>query len=53
MSGNLIFLLVPFTKLSHVALFPATQLVSELGWHLEPGAGQRVAITLGKENQPI
>jgi len=53
MSGNLIFLLIPFTKLSHVALFPGTQLVSELGWHLEPGAGERVAITLNKENQPI
>jgi len=53
MSGNLIFLLVPFSKLSHVALFPGTQLVSELGWHLEPGAGERVAITLNKESQPI
>ncbi len=53
MGGNLIFLLIPFTKISHVALFPGTQLISELGWHLEPGAGQRVAQTLGKENEPI
>ncbi|MCP4675098.1 MAG: hypothetical protein GY854_06255 [Deltaproteobacteria bacterium] len=53
MSGNLIFLLIPFTKISHVALFPGTQLVSELGWHLAPGAGQKIAATLGKENEPI
>jgi nitrate reductase gamma subunit len=53
MSGNLILLLIPFTKLSHVVLFPGTQLISELGWHLEPGAGERVAIALGKENEPI
>ncbi|MCP4600459.1 MAG: hypothetical protein GY847_07995 [Proteobacteria bacterium] len=53
MSSNLIFLLIPFTKISHVVLFPATQLVSELGWHLAPGAGQKVATTLGKENDPI
>jgi nitrate reductase gamma subunit len=53
MSGNLIFLLVPFTKLSHVALFSSTQLVSELGWHLMPGAGQKVAVALGKEDEPI
>jgi len=53
MSANLIFLLIPFTKLSHVALFPGTQLISELGWHLEPGAGERGAIALNKENQPI
>ena len=26
MSGNLIFLLIPFSKMSHMALFPATQL---------------------------
>ena len=53
MSGNLIFLLIPFTKMSHMVLFPGTQLVSELGWHLQPGAGQQVALALGKENEPI
>jgi nitrate reductase gamma subunit len=53
MSGNLLFLAVPFTKISHVALFPGTQLVSHLGWHLAPGAGQKVAEALGKENEPI
>ena len=53
MSANLIFVLIPFSKMSHLALFPATQLVSELGWHLQPGAGQQVALALGKENDPL
>ena len=53
MSGNLLFLTIPFTKISHAALFPGTQLVSHLGWHLAPGAGQKVAETLGKENESI
>ena len=53
MSGNLLFLVMPFTKISHVALFPATQLVSEIGWHLQPGAGRKVALALGKEDEPI
>jgi nitrate reductase gamma subunit len=53
MSANLIFLLIPFTKMSHVVLFPGTQLISEMGWHLKPGGGQQVAIALGKENEPI
>jgi nitrate reductase gamma subunit len=53
MSGNLILVLLPFSKLSHVVLFPTTQLVSEMAWHLAPGAGQSVAVTLGKENEPI
>jgi hypothetical protein len=53
LSGDLILALIPFTKVSHVALFPATQLVSELGWHLRPGSGQRVALALGKEDEPL
>jgi hypothetical protein len=53
MSGNLLFVVMPFTKVSHVALFPATQLVSEIGWHLQPGAGREVALALGKEDEPI
>jgi nitrate reductase gamma subunit len=53
MSGNLLLVLIPFSKLSHVVLFPTTQLVSEMAWHLAPSAGQQVAVTLGKENEPI
>jgi nitrate reductase gamma subunit len=53
LSGNAIMLLIPFSKLSHVGLFPATQLVSELGWFLEPESGQRVTATLNKGNEPI
>jgi nitrate reductase gamma subunit len=53
MSGNLIFVLIPFSKLSHVALFPTTQLISELGWHLAPESGRRVALALGKEGEAI
>ena len=29
------------------------QVISELGWHLKPGAGQQVALALGKENDPL
>ena len=53
LSSNLIFILIPFSKLSHVALFPTTQLVSELGWHLVPGGGSGVALALGKEGEPV
>ena len=41
MSSNLLFILIPLTKLSHVVLLPATQLVSELAWHFPPDAGAR------------
>jgi nitrate reductase gamma subunit len=53
MSGNLILILIPFTKISHVVLFPTTRLISEFGWHLRPGSGQQVAVALGKEDEPI
>ncbi len=53
LSADLLMALIPFTKLVHIALLPATQLVSEVGWHFIPDAGEQVARTLGKENQPI
>jgi len=53
MSGNLILVLLPFSKLSHAVLFPTTQLLSEMAWHLAPGSGENVALTLGKEHEPI
>jgi len=53
MAGNLLLVLVPFSKLSHIVLFPTTQLMSEMAWHLVPDSGIEVALTLGKENEPI
>jgi len=53
LSADLLIFLVPLTKLSHMILMPFTQLVSELAWHFPPDAGSRVALTLGKENEPI
>ncbi|MFC1575775.1 hypothetical protein ACFL5A_03930 [Gemmatimonadota bacterium] len=53
LSADLLIFMVPLTKLSHMILLPFTQLVSELAWHFPPDAGRRVAVTLGKENEPI
>jgi nitrate reductase gamma subunit len=53
MSGNLLFILIPVTKLSHCVLLPTTQVVSEMAWHWPPHAGSEVALILGKENEPI
>ena len=53
MSANALLILIPLTKLSHMVLLPATQLVSELGWHFPSDAGRKVAVDLGKEGQPI
>ncbi len=53
LSGNLIFILMPVTKLSHAVLMPSVQAVSEVGWHFPPDAGSRLAADLGKEGEPI
>ena len=53
LSANLFLILIPITKLSHIALIPTVQLVSEVAWHLPPDASSKLAVTLGKENEPI
>lgn len=45
LSGELLFVLVPFTKLAHVVLF-AFDRISEIHWQLRPGAGDKVATAL-------
>lgn len=53
LSGDLIFLLIPFTKMAHCVLLPTTQLVAEVGWHFPPDQGENVAIALHKETEPV
>jgi len=53
LSADVLLFLVPITKLNHMVLLPSTQVVSELAWHFPPDAGQRVAVALGKVNEPI
>ncbi|MBM3792042.1 MAG: hypothetical protein FJW35_17065 [Acidobacteria bacterium] len=53
LSSELLLMLIPFTKLAHVALFPFTQVAWELGWHFVPEAGARVRMSLGKEGEPV
>ncbi len=49
LSAELLFLMIPFTKLSHIALFIFDRL-SPIHWQLRPGAGDKVAEELfGKE----
>jgi nitrate reductase gamma subunit len=53
MSANLLLVLIPLTKLTHVVLLPGVQLVTEIGWHWPADAGSKLAITLGKEGERI
>lgn len=53
MSANLIMVLIPLTKLTHVVLLPGVQLITELGWHWPADAGSRLAVALGKEGESV
>ncbi len=49
LSAELLFILIPFTKLAHIVLFFFDR-VSAVHWQLRPGAGDRVAEALyGRE----
>jgi nitrate reductase gamma subunit len=52
-SANVLLVMIPVTKLSHMVLLPITQLVSELAWHFPPDAGSKVGVALRKESEPI
>jgi nitrate reductase gamma subunit len=45
LSAEALFLIVPFTKLAHIVLFPFDRL-SQVHWQLRPGAGEQVATAL-------
>jgi nitrate reductase gamma subunit len=46
LSAELVFVLMPVTKLAHVVMFPFDRLSADVFWRLVPGAGARVAQTL-------
>ena len=51
LSGDILLLLIPFSKLTHVILWPFTQLATELAWRFPPDAGSKIVATLGKEDK--
>ncbi len=52
LSAEALFLLVPFTKLSHIVLFFFDR-ISQLHWQLRPGAGDKVAEALYGEEARV
>ena len=52
LSAELLFVLVPFTKLAHVVLFFFDR-ISQVHWQLRPGAGKRVARALFGEEARV
>jgi len=51
LGAEAILVMIPFTKLAHVALFPVIRVSSEIGWKFVPDAGEKVTAALGKEGK--
>jgi nitrate reductase gamma subunit len=51
-SADLILAIIPFSKVAHCVLAPLSQLVTAVSWKFVPGAGDRVAATLGYADLP-
>lgn len=51
-AGNLIMLMILFTKVAHCVLMPLSQLVTSIAWKFPAGAGDRVIETLDFAGRP-
>lgn len=52
-SGELIFVLIPFTKIAHCVIMPLSQFVVALCWKFPARVDQKIARTLDKEGAPV
>jgi len=53
LSSELIFVLMPFTKIAHCMLMPLSQVVCTLAWKFPPKTDDDVCTTLDKKGAPV
>ena len=53
LSGELIFVLIPFSKIAHCVLSPLSQIVSTLAWKFPPETDNDICATLNKKGAPV
>ncbi len=53
LSGNIIFILLPFTKIAHCVLLPLSQWITARSWKFVPQAGEKVEKILRKEGRKL
>ncbi|MBN1212560.1 MAG: hypothetical protein JXA92_08275 [candidate division Zixibacteria bacterium] len=53
LSAELIFVLIPFTKIAHCVLMPLSQVVANVAWKFPPETDDKVCTTLNKKGAPV
>jgi nitrate reductase gamma subunit len=52
-SGDLIFILLPFTKIAHCVLMPLSQVICTIAWKFPPETDEAICSTLNKKGAPV
>jgi nitrate reductase gamma subunit len=53
LSGNLIFVLMPFTKLAHCVIMPFSQFIIAIAWRFPARSDDEICTTLGKKGAAV
>ena len=53
LAGELIFVLIPFSKIAHCVLAPLSQIISTLAWKFPPDTDDKISTTLNKKGAPV
>jgi hypothetical protein len=53
LSAELIFVLLPFTKIAHCVIMPLSQFVITLAWKFPANTDEDVVVTLNKKGEPV
>ncbi len=53
LSADLIFILIPFTKIAHCVLMPLSQFVCTIAWKFPPNTDEDICKTLNKKGAPV
>ncbi len=51
LSAEIVFILIPFSKISHCVLYPLAHYASNFAWRFVPDGGEKVLKSLGKEEK--
>ncbi len=53
LSGEAIFVLIPFSKIAHCVLTPISQVICALAWKFPPDTDDKISTTLNKKGAPV
>lgn len=53
LSGELIFVMLPFTKIAHCIIMPLSQFIIAIAWKFPADTDEPIVVTLNKKGEPV